>query len=61
MQEPASYTCAHCGERIEIAVDPSAGPDQEYIEDCWVCCRPNYLRIVVDSAGSVSITAEAED
>lgn len=61
MQEPASHTCAHCGESVEIAVDPSAGADQEYVEDCWVCCRPNCLQIVIDSAGAVSVTAEAED
>ena len=61
MQEPATYSCAHCGEPVEIAVDPSAGPVQLYIEDCWVCCRPNCLRIVIDSAGSVLVTAEAEE
>ncbi len=61
MQESASYACAHCGESVEIVVDPSAGADQEYVEDCWVCCRPNRLQITLDAAGSASVTAEAED
>ena len=61
MQESSSYSCPHCGESVEIAVDPSAGPVQEYVEDCWVCCRPNCLRIAIDSTGSVLVTAEAED
>ena len=43
-----SYACAACGERIEIEVDPSAGTNQSYVEDCQVCCRPNVLRIAVD-------------
>jgi hypothetical protein len=61
MQEPATYSCAHCGELIEIVVDPSAGSHQEYVEDCWVCCRPNCLQITIDETGSVSVAAEAED
>ena len=41
----ASYQCAFCGERIETSVDPSAGRQQTYVEDCQVCCRPNVLHI----------------
>jgi hypothetical protein len=32
--------CPHCGEVIEIAIDPGGGEEQEYVEDCSVCCRP---------------------
>lgn len=31
--------CPYCGERIGILLDASAG-EQDYIEDCQVCCRP---------------------
>lgn len=31
--------CPYCGEAIQIVVDCSI-PEQEYIEDCQVCCRP---------------------
>ena len=41
--------CPHCGERIELVVDPSA--DQEYIEDCQVCCSPFEVRVVSDANG----------
>lgn len=34
-----SVTCPFCGERIDIAIDLSAG-GQEYTEDCQVCCQP---------------------
>jgi len=60
MQKSASYSCAFCGEIIEIAIDPSAGRCQEYVEDCWVCCRPNTLTIEFASNGDVSVTAEPE-
>ena len=28
-----------------MAVDPSAGSKQSYVEDCQVCCKPNILQI----------------
>ncbi len=33
------FTCPHCGERISMLLDLSAGP-QSYVEDCEVCCNP---------------------
>lgn len=39
--------CAHCGEKIEIVLDYSAGP-QKYIEDCEICCRPLLIEILFD-------------
>lgn len=31
--------CPYCGETISILIDGSV-EQQEYIEDCEVCCRP---------------------
>jgi hypothetical protein len=31
--------CPHCGETINLTLDLSV-PEQSYIEDCPVCCRP---------------------
>lgn len=39
MLESQAYQCPYCGERAEALLDLSAG-DQQYIEDCPVCCRP---------------------
>jgi transcription elongation factor Elf1 len=33
------FVCPHCGERISMLLDLSAG-SQHYIEDCEVCCNP---------------------
>jgi hypothetical protein len=35
----AFVECPYCGEANEIALDPGSGADQEYAEDCQVCCR----------------------
>ncbi len=62
MQENAVYTCAYCGEENETFLDPGGGQNQEYVEDCQVCCRPNILRVEYDDDyGEVVIWAVAED
>jgi len=54
--------CPYCGERIELVVDLSAGEYQQYIEDCFVCCRPIMLMISVDvDTGALSIYAATEN
>jgi hypothetical protein len=51
--------CPHCGERIGILIDQSV-PDQRYIEDCQVCCRPINLSIAIDLDGEVEIRATSD-
>jgi len=60
MDETAAYTCPNCGESITISVDLSAGRQQEYVEDCAVCCRPNILRIEFNPQGHVTVAAIPE-
>lgn len=43
--EDPAYTCPTCGESIVIPLDRSGGRDQEYGEDCPVCCNPNVIHI----------------
>ena len=55
------YTCPTCGESIVIPLDPSAGPDQSYGEDCPVCCNPNVIHVEFDPAWETPrVWAEAE-
>ena len=60
MNDEATYTCGACGEEIVIPVDLSQGDEQEFVEDCPVCCQANVIRVEVDSAGEVSAWAELE-
>ena len=41
-------TCPHCGEPIDVYVDPGGGEYQEYVEDCSVCCRPILISATFD-------------
>ena len=60
--DEAAYVCPHCGEQIVIPIDPSGGPDQQYVEDCPVCCNPNviHLELFDDPDERPRVWAEAE-
>jgi hypothetical protein len=58
MDETMDYICPHCGESIQLPVDPTAGEDQHFIEDCPVCCNPNAIWLTLDAAGFASAQAE---
>ncbi|NNE06577.1 MAG: CPXCG motif-containing cysteine-rich protein [Xanthomonadales bacterium] len=52
--------CPYCGETISILVDPSV-LDQQYVEDCQVCCRPIEMTVQVQGDGEFRVEARHED
>ncbi len=60
MQDEATYTCCSCGEEIVIPLDLSAGAEQQYVEDCPVCCNPNLIHVELDEDGRVTVWSEPE-
>jgi Cysteine-rich CPXCG len=57
----ATVTCPHCGESVEITLDPSGGDAQEYIEDCEVCCNPWNVTVHFDVDGHANVEVVALD
>jgi hypothetical protein len=55
----ARVSCPFCGEPIDVWVDTGGGEQQEYIEDCSVCCRP--IRFVVRRAAALDSTEPEPD
>ena len=56
-----ALTCPHCGEIIDTFPDPGGGSEQEYIEDCSVCCRPMVVSATLDEeTGEFAATASPE-
>jgi Cysteine-rich CPXCG len=47
MLESEDYQCPYCGEWVNALLDLSGG-DQQYIEDCAVCCRPIVFALHTD-------------
>jgi transposase-like protein len=58
LADEATVTCPHCGEAVVIALDPTGGSHQEYVEDCEVCCRPWQVHVHY-AGGSVDVSVEA--
>lgn len=54
-------TCPFCGEPVTLAIDITAGRRQQYVEDCWVCCRPMRVDVTVHGVDDVDVTAQALD
>jgi len=52
--------CPYCGERLEVLLDPSI-PDQQYIEDCQVCCRPIVFDVTVIGDAEISVLVRSEN
>jgi hypothetical protein len=55
-----SISCPYCGETISVLVDDSL-PEQQYIEDCQVCCRPIVIDVVVGPDGALTVGAKVEN
>jgi transcription elongation factor Elf1 len=54
--EEHHFDCPHCGERISMVLDMSAG-SQRYVEDCEVCCNPIEINFQVEEGTIVSFQA----
>ena len=52
--------CPYCGEWIEVLIDVSAG-EQQYIEDCQVCCSPINIAVSLDEDGLPQVVASGEN
>jgi hypothetical protein len=55
-----TISCPYCGEPISILVDDSV-PEQNYVEDCQVCCRPIVLDVATGIDGDIVVGARAEN
>ena len=55
-----SVSCPYCGESIVILIDDSL-PEQNYIEDCQVCCRPIVFDVTIDAGGEILLSVRSED
>lgn len=52
--------CPYCWETLDISVDPSVA-DQEYVEDCQVCCQPIVVHVVLDENLTPTVDVRAEN
>ena len=53
-------SCPNCGERISVLVDTSV-LQQQYVEDCEVCCRPIVFEVSIGIDEEVAVRASSEN
>jgi hypothetical protein len=60
MTEEAIVDCPSCGEAMALEIDTFAGEEQEYTEDCPVCCRPMdvFVKCADGQVQSISVSAQ---
>jgi cysteine-rich CPXCG protein len=54
-----AITCPYCWETIEITLDLSID-EQQYVEDCSVCCRPIVIAYRAADGELTELTVGAE-
>jgi hypothetical protein len=57
--EEYGLSCPYCGESITLLIDASC-TEQEYVEDCEVCCRPMLVSARLE-AGKIRVSARHEN
>ena len=50
------FQCPHCWETISMLFDTSIN-NQDYIEDCEVCCNPIKINAVFNNSELISLNA----
>ena len=52
--------CPYCGEHITVLIDASVS-EQNYIEDCQVCCRPIKIDVFLSPENSIDLRVSHEN
>lgn len=60
LTDVASLQCPYCWETIDVVVDCSVD-EQEYTEDCSVCCRPIIITVLAEDGELQTVEARSED
>ena len=58
--ESVTVQCPYCWEMLDISIDPSVA-EQEYVEDCQVCCHPILLSVSIGEDQVPIVEARAEN
>ncbi len=58
--DEASLDCPYCGENISVLIDSSV-EEQEYYEDCSVCCVPILFLVTIDVVKNINLIVKRDD
>ena len=52
--------CPYCGEPITLLIDSSLS-EQNYVEDCEVCCKPMVIQVRVFTEDDIILDVRSEN
>ena len=52
------FQCPYCWEQISMLIDTSQS-QQDYIEDCEICCNPIQISVATEAQQIVNFQAES--
>lgn len=58
--EELAIDCPYCGEFITILLDSSV-KEQEYYEDCSVCCCPIHVEALTNEFSELKVVIKRDD
>lgn len=61
LEQFENFICPYCGQANELLVDLSAGPHQEFVVDCEVCCAPVMVRLKTQRGEIITLDVEREN
>ena len=61
LNQSLEFQCGSCGAINVVEFDLSGGPNQQLIQDCDTCCRPNTISMSFDEeSGTVNLNSSLE-
>ena len=59
-------SCPYCGEPVQLVIDDTSSvsdhsEEQDYIEDCQVCCRPMQVSVRFSANGELEVMLRDEN
>ncbi len=61
IEQDHAFSCPYCGVELSIRLDPSGGTQQNFIQDCEVCCRPIQLTVRFEGEDVSEFSSDAID
>ena len=61
IEEDYPFSCPHCGVDLSARVEPGSGKEQQFIQDCEVCCKPIQIQVRFQGDEIVHFEARADE
>lgn len=61
IDEDLVWQCQYCGVENTVWVDLTIEGDQDFVEDCRICCRPNHIIVKKDEENNTYLDVRPGD